>query len=250
MRAPILVPFVNNATLLVEQGMTGATGCIYCGIHEFEDMALLLHFLRPEDLFIDVGANVGTYSVLATVVSKSRCLSIEPVPATFFKLQRNLAINGAGSLSRTACVAIGEGEGRIRFSADRDTMNKDVPPDYYGPAIDVNVTTLDSLLNGDCGVMWKVDVEGQEGAVLRGAKRSLSDPRLKVLIMEGHSPQVRATLEAEGFHECTYDPFHRALTRCTPGAGSRLNSLWIRDVQWVQERCRTAERFRTAGFDV
>ena len=45
-------------------GMTGATGNVYCGLHEFEDMALVLHALRPRDLFVDVGANVGSYTVL------------------------------------------------------------------------------------------------------------------------------------------------------------------------------------------
>jgi hypothetical protein len=48
-------------------GMTGATGNLYVGLHEFEEMAFLLHFLRPGDLFADVGANVGSYTILAAV---------------------------------------------------------------------------------------------------------------------------------------------------------------------------------------
>lgn len=45
--------------------MTGATGNIYVGLHEFEDMAFLLHVLRRTDLFVDVGANIGSYTILA-----------------------------------------------------------------------------------------------------------------------------------------------------------------------------------------
>jgi hypothetical protein len=43
----------QNSKLLVWKGLTGATGNIYCGLHEFEDMAFLLHFLRPRDLSAD-----------------------------------------------------------------------------------------------------------------------------------------------------------------------------------------------------
>ena len=40
---PAVVPFVNGLCLIVQRGMTGATGNVYCGLHEFEDMALVLH---------------------------------------------------------------------------------------------------------------------------------------------------------------------------------------------------------------
>jgi hypothetical protein len=63
--AEVVWPFVNDARLIVRPGMTGATGNVYVGLHEFEDMAFLLHYLRPGDLFVDVGANVGSYTVLA-----------------------------------------------------------------------------------------------------------------------------------------------------------------------------------------
>lgn len=45
--------------------MTGATGNWYCGLQEYEDMSFVLHALRPGDLFVDVGANIGSYSILA-----------------------------------------------------------------------------------------------------------------------------------------------------------------------------------------
>lgn len=62
---PCAMPFVNGIRLLVRKGMRGATGNIYVGLMEFEDMAFVLHFLRNDDVFIDVGANVGVYSILA-----------------------------------------------------------------------------------------------------------------------------------------------------------------------------------------
>jgi len=48
---------VNGSKFLVKTGETGLTGNIYTGLHEFPDMGFLLHFLRAEDLFVDIGAN-------------------------------------------------------------------------------------------------------------------------------------------------------------------------------------------------
>jgi hypothetical protein len=55
----------NGAKMFARPGMTGATGNLYVGLHEFAEMAFLLHFLRRGELFADVGANVGSYSVVA-----------------------------------------------------------------------------------------------------------------------------------------------------------------------------------------
>src|SRR5580658_9889738 len=59
----VAYPLVENSSLLVEKGMTGATGNIYTGLLEFEDMAFVLHVLRKGDLFADIGANIGVYTV-------------------------------------------------------------------------------------------------------------------------------------------------------------------------------------------
>src|SRR5437868_4075814 len=75
---PVAVNFVNDTMLLVSPGMTGATGNVYAGLHEFQDMAFVLHLLRQGDCFIDVGANIGSYTVLAGGGIGARCIAIEP----------------------------------------------------------------------------------------------------------------------------------------------------------------------------
>ena len=57
--------WINGSKFLVKRGETGLTGNIYTGLHEFADMVFLLHFLRDSDLFVDIGANVGSYTILA-----------------------------------------------------------------------------------------------------------------------------------------------------------------------------------------
>jgi hypothetical protein len=93
---PVACPFANGSSLLVRPGMTGATGNLYVGLHEFADMAFVLHVLRGGDLFVDVGANIGSYTVLAAAGAGAACLAFEPGSAAFAWLERNVRLNGSG----------------------------------------------------------------------------------------------------------------------------------------------------------
>jgi hypothetical protein len=101
-------------------GMTGATGNIYTGLHEFTDMAFCLHLLRVGDLFVDVGANIGSYTVLSSKVVGANSLAIEPVPTTYKRLRRNININDISSLVDSRCCAAGKNHGlRLWLHADQ-----------------------------------------------------------------------------------------------------------------------------------
>ena len=80
---PIIYQYTENAKLIVRKGLTGATGNLYCGLMEFNDMAFLLHFLKRTDLFIDISANIGAYTLLASSEIKANTISIEPLEDTF-----------------------------------------------------------------------------------------------------------------------------------------------------------------------
>jgi hypothetical protein len=94
----VVVPWIGGQRLAAQRGMTGATGNIYAGLHEFAGMMLALHFLRQGDLFLDIGANVGSYSVLASGVCGARSWAFEPAPETVDSLRRNISINGLEEL--------------------------------------------------------------------------------------------------------------------------------------------------------
>src|ERR1700737_3441722 len=90
---PVIVNFVDNVKLVLSPGRTGATMNFYTGLQEYDDMAFLLHTLRSEDLFVDVGANVGSYTLLAAGAVGARCVSLEPVPLAFGRLLENIRLN-------------------------------------------------------------------------------------------------------------------------------------------------------------
>ncbi len=55
-------PFIKPVKFYARKRLTGITGNIYTGLHEFYDMTFLLHFLQSGDVFYDKGANEGSYT--------------------------------------------------------------------------------------------------------------------------------------------------------------------------------------------
>jgi len=255
----VAVDFVNDARLLVRPGMTGATGNVYAGLHEFEDMAFLLHALRPSDLFVDVGANVGTYSVLAAKVVGARVVAFEPIPATNIALRDNLALNAIESRVDLRRTCVGAEPGEVVMTTALDTINHVIAGSAQGatPTMSVPVETLDSVLR-DVPFLLKLDVEGYEREVLRGATATLANPGLHCVIMELNAYGARydrsdsellSLMTANGFERCTYAPRERRLELATsPTSGG--NSLFVRERALVQQRVASAPPFRVLNQSI
>jgi hypothetical protein len=104
---PYPFQFIDKTFLVIEKGMTGATGNLYTGLHEFSDMGFVLHFLRESDQFIDIGANVGSYTILEAGVKKAKTLTVEPSKNNFQKLLRNLDFNNLHDLVTAHNIGLG-----------------------------------------------------------------------------------------------------------------------------------------------
>jgi FkbM family methyltransferase len=144
----IIYPFTEKSKLIIKKGMTGATGNLYYGLHEYQDMFFLLHFLRPSDLFVDIGANIGSYTVLAAAHVEADTISIEPVPSTFTHLTNNLKINDIQKKVIALNMALGSKKGYINFTKNQDTTNH-VAISGEKDIITVDVSTLDIILTTD-----------------------------------------------------------------------------------------------------
>jgi len=248
LRNPVVCPWIGKTRLVVENGMTGATMNLYCGLHEFFDMAFLLHVLRPDDCFVDVGANVGSYTVLASGVCGARSLSIEPIPSTFERLSVNIAVNALSDRVTAECCGVGETEGKLAFICDHDTTNRVASEGYSGATMEVPIRTLNQLLSDFRAILWKVDVEGFEEAVLAGASEVLGSETLAAIEMEGDSPRIREVLESQGFRACSYDPFTREV-RNADAEKNGHNNLWVRDLDLVRTRCKQALKMTVMGVE-
>jgi FkbM family methyltransferase len=246
--------WVRGSRLWLRSGWGGLTGNYYAGLHEFEDMAFLLHLLRPDDLFVDVGANMGSYTVLARGACGARTVSYEPIAETYGRLRDNLALNDAAdSRSRLANVAVGAQPGTLRMSLDQDAMNHVAPTAAQPDTREVAVVTLDGDL-AEPPLLLKVDVEGFESEVLAGAPRLLADPALRAIVIELNGlgarygfadADVHARLCAAGFAPYAYAPFARRLTPLDrPGPH---NTLYLRDLPFIEARLRAAAPVRLLG---
>src|ERR1039458_7234206 len=124
LRDEILFQWIGGQRLAVQRGMTGATLNIYVGLHEFADMMVPLHFLREGDLFLDIGANVGSYTVLASGVCRAETWAFEPEQNTLRQLEQNINLNGLDALVTVHQCALGAEQGEVAFTVGRDATNR------------------------------------------------------------------------------------------------------------------------------
>jgi FkbM family methyltransferase len=252
----VAVPFVEKTRLLVTRGMTGATGNVYCGLHEFEDMAFVLHALRPGELFVDVGANIGSYTVLAAGVVGARALAFEPVPRTYRALLDNLRLNDLVALVDARNEGVGAESGRLTFTSDLDTDNHVVAQTERNEAcVEVPMTTLDAALAVEPCII-KVDVEGFESAVIAGGERTFRSPSVMAVLMELNGSGARYGFDEQrlhgrmleyGFAPARYDPLARTLHASDFGPGRCGNLLYVRDAHALQARLSAAPRRAVHG---
>jgi FkbM family methyltransferase len=250
-RMPIIAPFVDDTHIAIATEHRGMRGNIYVGLLEFEDMSFTAHFLREEDLFGDVGSNIGAYTILAAGVRGARAIAVEPVPATVLALKRNIAINGIAGLVTVRECGVGEKRGMMYFSVDEDCTNHIVDSDE---GLAVPISTLDDIFHEDTPALLKIDVEGFEAAVLGGATRLLEDSKLEAIVIELNGLGARYGFDDRhtddrirnaGFRSCAYDPWTRTLSPA-PMSGTH-NTLYVRDMDAAAWRLQNAKSIRVLG---
>lgn len=254
---PVLYPFVGRTNFLVRRGMTGATGNIYVGLHEFTDMAFVLHFLREGDFFADIGANVGSYTLLASGVVGASTIAFEPVPETFQHLVNNVRVNHLDTWVSCQNIGLGDMNGEIRFTTDGDTVNHVATETDKGQQMAVPVRRLDDVLQGKTPILLKIDVEGYETNVLKGAEKTLQSSDLQAIIIELNGSGTRYGLDERlihqqliglGFAPFVYQPYSRQLQR-EESFGSH-NTIYLRDLALVQARLLAAPSFRLFSSNI
>ena len=175
--------WIDGLKFYAEKGDAGIVPNIYFKIFDYEESMFLLKRLKKDDLFVDVGANVGHFSLLAAGISKAKVIAIEPIPSTHKKLMDNIAINKLSSKVDCINCGVGEQNGALHFIKNNTVMNR-VALSNEKDTIEVAVHTLDDLLADKNPVFIKIDVEGFEYPVLKGALNVMNNSSLKYLMIE------------------------------------------------------------------
>jgi FkbM family methyltransferase len=138
----------------------------------------LTDLLSPGSVFVDVGASIGYYTVLAgrLVGPSGRVISCEPGPQNHSVLLLNILINNLKNVELCP-LAVSDGPGVLFYSRSGGNGvidEYDGDPQSLGVGDLVEAKALDRLIDPDVRVdVLKVDVEGAEGQVLRGAEKTL-----------------------------------------------------------------------------
>lgn len=247
LKKPVIINFVNRSRLIVEKGMTGATGNIYTGLHEFEDMSFVLHLLRKDDLMLDIGANIGSYTILAGAEVGAKCFAFEPIPETFRCLIDNVNINGIYEKVKCYNIGLADKNGILKFTSNLNTTNHVVfntSSIKNVDIIDVPVRKLDTIVSGCDPLLIKIDVEGFELQVLKGADEILKSKSLLAVIIETFGKNnLDKQMSKYGFKPFTYNPFNREVSPFDSKKVTSNNTIYIKNIEKVNERIKSATKF-------
>jgi FkbM family methyltransferase len=165
----------------------------FAGFPDWWEMKFLSDYLRPGDSFLDVGANVGLYSLLAAsrVGKAGHVDAFEPAEMPARRLQESINRNGLETVVSIHRFAVTDHSGEVDFGfADDDCQSHVKRPGEQGAkSVSVSAIRLDEYCHGKTYAMAKFDIEGHEPFALAGASKMLSNgnPRVMQIEMAGYS---------------------------------------------------------------
>jgi FkbM family methyltransferase len=188
-----------------------------------EDEDAIAMVLRPGDTYVDVGANIGALALCASDVvgEQGKVYAIEAHPRTFGFLAENVSLNRRSNV-RCFNVAVGEHGGTV-FMSDLDSDDQNHVLQEGG--VPVKLMPLDDLLQDGAPVsLLKIDVEGYELQVLRGAGRLLQRSHAILFeIWDNHTrkygyevPALLELLNEAGFEVFSLNAGRQTLVRLPP----------------------------------
>lgn len=166
-----------------------ATELLFKGVHEPDTTRVFKKILRVGDIVIDVGANIGYFTVLASklVGWRGKIYAFEPEPNNMKALCDNIKLNNIDNV-KPYCVALSnQTEETMLYTSSKESARHSlVKTKEHNGSTTVNVVKLDDILAVDRPKvrLLKTDTEGSELAVLQGAKQTILNSKNIVLIVE------------------------------------------------------------------
>jgi FkbM family methyltransferase len=179
-RLPVNVRLGNGMKIKVHAGDHVGAEIIRKGYYEPEIVRLFERYLKPGMTFVDIGAHVGQYTLIASnlVGPSGQVHSFEPDPQTYAWLDSNITRNKLTNVTTNQAV-LSDVPGKLEFFlsqvGDVGSNSLRPPNNFSGHTVEVRCLTIDGYL-ADRGVekvdLLKIDVEGAEGPALTGGRCS------------------------------------------------------------------------------
>jgi FkbM family methyltransferase len=191
LRRPTIVPYGSRSRFVAVLDGASSRLAAYANGPDWPEMQAWRRLLGPGQVFVDVGANVGLYTLWALDAGAS-VVVVEPIAENLAQLRRNLALNHYEAEIHHCAVAAEAGEQEMSGGGDLNTRALRIGKAIGDPRDRVvRVATVDEVLADRTAAGMKVDVEGAERLVLEGSRRALSERRIAVLQLEWNRQSVR-----------------------------------------------------------
>lgn len=246
------IHFIEGTKITIRRDLSGVTTNYFTYLADFEEMLFLLHFLRPGDVFYDIGSNVGSWTILSSGVVGCRTIAIEPVKETYEQLLKNLYLNRIRKKVVTYNIALGRDEKLVQISRGKGALNRILSNKQEDTEI-VSQKSLDVINRKDDPRFLKIDVEGYEMKVIQGGKKTLSNPNLQGLIIElnGNSRKygfsdnhIHNEIISYGFIPISYDPFNRYLMELNNYNSLRHNTIYVKNLNTAKDLVIKSKKYR------
>ncbi len=233
-----LFPFeqrISSSRIVAAHRACSVSALIYSqGLYDYNNMQFIRWLLRDGGALFDIGANIGSYTLLASEQPQAEVYAFEPHPETFRRLSGNVALNRRDNV-HAVHAALGSQDGTVALTDRPGSSINHVTDRPDDKSILVPVRRVDSYCRewGVCPQFVKLDVEGHEYEVLRGFGGYLE--RVDVVLIEMNElseergvglPRIHALLASAGLvgpWRCDYD---RRRLRRTVGT-CREDSLYL-----------------------
>jgi len=173
-----IVPFDINGFKIYADGKSSIAKFLGVkGSYEEETTRLFNEILKEGMIILDIGANIGYYSLLASrlVGDKGKVFAFEPCPESFALLQKNIEVNGFKNIVPVA-KAVSNQCGKQKLFLAKDAGQHSLEGQANSKFIEVDVITIDEFLKGNIPIdLVKIDVEGLEEKVLLGMEETISN---------------------------------------------------------------------------
>lgn len=198
----------------------------------------------PGEVFFDIGANVGLYTIYAAKRGVE-VLAFEPEAQNYALLNRNVHLNGLGNTATCLNLALSDrpgldylylselkpGESLHNFGECVDWHHKQFQPSYRQGVLAHSIDSFLSAFPERFPAHIKIDVDGAELKIIKGAENTLNDPRLKSLLIEINE-ELAADLEiAETLLRAGFKMSRRAQAQMFNGGeyGKLYNCIFLRE---------------------
>lgn len=167
---------------------------------------------EDDAVFWDIGANIGIYTLLAAKTRGATVYAFEPYPPNFDNLIQNVALNDLSETVNTFCVAFADKTAIDGFYVNRRWQGAGASGNAFGAAVDqrgqafqasdkistlgITIDQFIEVFDAPCPDYLKIDVDGIELSILRGAEKTLANTKLKSVVVELEQSREDTTKQA------------------------------------------------------